>query len=157
MKKTFLLGLLAAAIMTLTLTSCNPNVDTGTAPTITGALFVTPSDLIDNPVWSTVIERETKNLSLNQNYRLCVKWNDPDLDVVEVGICQDDKFNSYWHWDQLKFDDPQKDMWAIFKFNLSEINGKENYIQNNKPVYVRVTDSKGNYSLIYTINGITVR
>ena len=27
MKKTFLLGLLAAAIMALTLTSCNPNVD----------------------------------------------------------------------------------------------------------------------------------
>ena len=162
MKKTFLLGLLAAAIMTLTLTSCSPNVDTGTEPTILGALFVQASDISDNITWNTAINKEVKELSTTQNYTLCVRWNDPDLDVADVAICLDTKFNPYWHWDGFNFENPKTDMWVILGFNLTEKNlnyNPKSMFANitNRTLYVRVTDSKGNISAVYPITGVTIR
>ncbi len=162
MKKTFLLGLLAAAIMTLTLTSCSPNVDTGTAPTITGALFVKASDVDEYTSWDTVVNREAKELSTTQNYTLCVRWNDPDLDVSEVAISLDNKFVTYWYWGPLTFNSPKQDMWTTLVFDLTEPNLNRNPRSifaniTNRTLYVRVTDSKGNISTLYQIDGVTVQ
>ena len=160
MKKTFLLGLLAAAIMTLTLTSCNP--DPGTPPTLIGAMFTKKSDITQSTTWNTATTKEVKELSTSQDYYLCVRWDDPDLDVVDVAICLDDKFNPYWHWGPLTFNSPKQDMWTTLGFALTEPdldrNPKSMFANiTNKTLYVRVTDSKGNNSALYPITGVTVR
>ena len=157
MKKTLFVGLLAAAIMAISFTGCNNNVDPGTAPTIHGVIILTQSDYENTNYWNDALPLAQTNLSLSGNYRLSIKMEDPDKDIVEVAICKNSSFDDYWHWTGLSWDDVA--FWGGVSLNFSTMTTaqKESFKMDNGTFYVKIIDSKGNESNIKSVSGITVQ
>ena len=157
MKKTLLLGLLAAAIMTLSFTGCKNNPDLGTAPKIKGVIILTPSNYTNTFYWDDAVPLAETNLSLSSDYRLAILMEDPDIDIVEVVISKEITFNNWWHWTNLEY--TKEAFWSGLSINFSEMNSenKEAFKMENGTFYVKLIDSKGNESNIGSVSGITIQ
>ena len=157
MKKTLFVGLLAAAIMAISFTGCNNNVDPGTAPTIHGVIILTQSDYENTNSWNNALPLAQTNLSLSGDYRLSIKMEDPDKDIVEVAFSKEITFDNWWHWTDLKYTDEA--FWTGLRINFSTMTAsdKNDFKMNNGTFYVKVIDAKGNKSNIYPVSGITVQ
>ena len=152
--KKLLLGLLAAAVVTLTLAGCKNNEDTGTAPIIHDAFFASNTD--DTSYSNTKTQYKLTTLSLSKHTDLIVfDVEDPDLDITEITISTKSDFSTYYHWTGLKFNNEVARFWSALTCGWREIN-PTNYIISNSPIYVKVIDSKGNESEVFTITGITI-
>ena len=159
MKKSLFVGLLAAAIMAISFTGCKNNVDPGTAPTITGAFMMTSEDYDDESIylWNDALTHAQTDLSLSGDYRLAIKMEDPDKDIVEVVISKEITFDNWWHWTDLKY--TSEAFWTGLRINFSTMTAsdKESFKMTNGTFYVKVIDSKGNVSNIKSVSGITVQ
>jgi hypothetical protein len=159
MKKTLFVGLLAAAIMAISFTGCKNNPDLGTAPTITGAFMMTSEDYDDKSIylWDDALTHAQTDLSLSGDYRLAIKMEDPDKDIVEVVISKQITFDNWWHWTDLKY--TSEAFWTGLRINFSTMTAsdKNDFKMNNGTFYVKIIDAKGNKSNIYPVSGITVQ
>ncbi len=157
MKKSLFVGLLAAAIMAISFTGCKNNVDPGTAPTITGAFMMTSEDYESIYLWDNALTHAQTDLSLSGDYRLAIKMEDPDKDIVEVVISKQITFDNWWHWANLKYTSGA--FWTGLSINFSEMTSdeKEAFKMENGTFYVKLIDSKGNESNIKSVSGITVQ
>lgn len=159
MKKTLFVGLLAAAIMAISFTGCNNNVDPGTAPTIKGAFIMTSTDYADTTIqyWNDALTHAKTDLSLSGDYCLAISMEDPDKDIVEVVISKEITFDNWWHWENLKYNN--ESFWTGLRINFSTMSAsdKESFKMTNGSFYVKVIDSKGNVSNIKSVSGITVQ
>lgn len=152
--KKLLLGLLAAAVVTLTLAGCKNNSDNGTAPIIHDAFFASDTD--DTSFSNTKTQYKLTTLSLSNTTDLIVfDVEDPDFDITEIAISTKSDFSTYYHWTGLQWNNEVARFWSALTcgWNTSQ---KSNYVQSNSPVYVKAIDSNGNESEVFTIPGITI-
>ena len=154
--KKLLLGLLAAAVVTLILAGCKNNTDNGTAPIIHDAFFASNTD--NTSYSNTKTQYKLTNLSLSNTTDLIVfDVEDPDLDITEITISTKSDFSTYYHWTGLKFNNEVARFWSALTCGWNiEASKKSNYVQSNSPVYVKAIDSNGNESEVFTIPGITI-
>ena len=154
--KKLLLGLLAAAVVTLTLAGCKNNSDNGTAPIIHDAFFASDTD--DNSFSNTKAQYKLTTLSLNNKTDLIVfDVEDPDLDITEISISTKSDFSTYYHWTDLKFNNEVARFWSALTCGWNiDASKKPNWVLSNSPIYVKAIDSNGNESDVFTIPGITL-
>ena len=101
--KKLLLGLLAAAVVTLTLAGCKNNSDNGTAPTL-NKIFWTENDAFDtydsidsypnknNAIKISVIAADGQSYTKDNPYALALSFSDPDQDVNALYTSFDNTF-----------------------------------------------------------------
>ncbi len=165
MKKTLITGLLAAAIITLTLSGCkNPAAETaedkGTVPTLY-EFFITNNNA-DFSGGSIDINNETKyprlhEVTLESNtdnpthlYKLVLYYTDPDMDATKMEISVYPDFRNNWLSGSFTQSYNPQITWYY-----------DQYVPGTNPgtitVYVRITDKKGNVSNVvtYSANAVT--
>lgn len=164
--KKLLLGLLTLAIITLTLTSCQQPTAAATiaahTPIVTGAVFFEEADVPTSGgmTWGTALEKKKTILSKSTNYRLGVFYKDSLADAKDIALSTNSSFTGeYWHWYWTPdgTDDP-KGCWRALQVSFTSNSTLRATFpnQSNGNLYIRVTDSAGNVSSVYTITGITI-
>ncbi len=165
--KKLLLGLLTLAIITLTLTSCQQPTAaayTGSAPQDVEAFFIKTSELESSMTWNQAIAKRQTTLTKSIDYKLCVWWKDLDKNTTKLQISPNAGFNSVWQW-EFTLNNPERQetgIWSAFTITFAGSSAKavetRNFFANQtaSPYYVRLVDSMGNISAVYTIQSLTI-
>ena len=141
------IGLLAASLLIL-LAGCSKEPE-GTAPELFNAFLATNVD--DNSFSNTKTEYETKTVGNLQ--WLVYSASDLECDITRIEICNSPNFEGYYYWDVNASD---QYYWSarLLEFSLDEEEDRTTFASTGI-LYVRLKDSKGHYSNIVTITGIS--
>ena len=160
MKKSLLTWLLTLGVIILILNGCNNNItaDPGTPPKIVDAFFASNAG-DQNDTFEDIKDKYIiTELDLNRKSdQLIFKLEEPDHDFTTIQFSPDNNFNTFYRWTNLDYSTSPEKFWSSVRcgWNISDEN-RTKFIQEDKPIYVRAIDKKGNISEIFTIEGITI-
>ena len=161
MKKTLLLGLLAAAIMALSFTGCKNNPDPGTAPAITDACFVTEADDINILNISDIVGKRQTTLhikSIAYTFYCFATDNEQDIKNVLLSFSTNPTLENSIYW-TLKTPNSKKNVWGVLDADFTgddKESDRSGMVCNNATLYVKAIDSMCNESNIFTLQNITI-
>ena len=154
--KKLLLGLLAAAVVTLTLAGCKNNSDNGTAPTL-NKIFWTENnafntyDSIDsypnknNAIKLSEIAADGQSYTKDNPYALALSFSDPDQDVNALYTSFDNTFPDNDSTTKRKIDQKYENQYSVFSgIHWTGVPGTDN-------LYAVLEDAAGNRSNVIEI------
>ncbi len=145
-RKITTIGLLAASLLVF-LAGCSKEPE-GTAPELFEAFLAT---YVDDNSFNSTKDYETKEVVYHQY--LVYSASDLECDITRIEICNSPNFEAYYYWDVNVSD---QYFWSakLLKFSLDEEEDRRAFASTGI-LYVRLKDSKGHYSNIVTITGIS--
>ncbi len=154
---------LAAVLLTAALffTGCsnasNSGESNGTAPTLDYAFFVPYANSNPYANFTEAQAAEIKTISFTNKAVLVIAVREPDLDFTKLYISPTEDFENYiyWTWNSSPINADFHTWCTLSTVNLSDAT-MNSFVGSNKTIYVRGKDSKGNYSNIRTITGLTI-
>ena len=115
MKKTLLVGLLAAAIMALSFTGCKNNPDLGTAPAITDACYVTKADDSNIQHISDIVGKRQTTLHLKSiayTFYCFATDNEQDIKKVLLSFSTNPTLENSIYW-TINTPNRDKKVWGV--------------------------------------------
>lgn len=148
-QKKIVIGLFVTATLAF-FTGCASLGGKGSAPVIKTAFIAT--NYVDNNLEATK-KYKTNTLSFSAKPQLIIQAEDIDGDMEDLLFSITSEFSGGIRWN---ISDAPASFWVPFPLEVSK-EYQADFLQTNKPVYVRIYDSKGNGSNVFVIEGITIK